>query len=128
MAFVLPVEPLFSTSSSIVGKFAITLPLLVIFVARACDGLTGGNVSVANAYLADISSEEDRNANFGKMAVSANLGFVLGPAIAGLLAGTVWGEVAPVVAALSISLVATLFIAFRLPESSPCEMLSAATD
>ncbi|MEJ2086214.1 MAG: protein kinase, partial [Acidobacteriota bacterium] len=54
---------------------------MVLFIARAADGLTGGNVSVANAYLADITSEEDRSTNFGKLSVSTNLGFVLGPAI-----------------------------------------------
>ena len=108
--------------STVLGKFAVTLPLVTIFIARACDGLTGGNVSVANAYLADITDESRRSANFGKMAVSGNLGFILGPAIAGVLSGTAWGELLPVVAALSISLVATLIIAFRLPESRPCVM------
>ena len=87
---------------------------MVVFVARAADGLTGGNVSVANAYLADITSEEERSTNFGKMAVSTNLGFILGPAIAGLLGATALGELLPVVAALGISVVATLIIAFRL--------------
>ena len=120
IAFALSTEPLVSVSSSLVGQFAVTLPLVVMFVARACDGLTGGNVSVANAYLADITDEENRNANFGKMAVSANLGFILGPAIAGLLSGTALGELLPVLAALSISFVATLIIAFRLPDSKPC--------
>ena len=123
-AFALPTAPLVDVDSDLLGKFAITLPLVVVFLARACDGLTGGNVSVANAYLADITSEADRNANFGKMAVSANLGFVLGPAIAGLVSGTSWGELLPVLAALGISLVATLIIAFELPESSPCKLSS----
>ena len=119
-AFALPTEPLVLVNSSFGGQFAVTLPLIVMFVARACDGLTGGNVSVANAYLADITDEDNRNANFGKMAVSANLGFILGPAIAGLLSGTARGELLPVLAALSISFVATLIVAFRLPESKPC--------
>jgi MFS family permease len=119
-AFFLPDRPLASVSSSLIGEFALTLPLLVLFVARAADGLTGGNVSVANAYLADISDEADRNANFGKLAVSSNLGFIVGPAIAGLLGATVWGELLPVLAALAISVIATLLIAFKLPESRPC--------
>ena len=120
IAFTLPTEPLVSVSSGVLGQFAVTLPLVVMFVARACDGVTGGNVSVANAYLADITDEENRNANFGKMAVSANLGFILGPAIAGLLSGTAWRELLPVLAAFGISFVATLIIAFKLPESTPC--------
>ena len=48
-ALFLPVENLFSIDSSLFGTFAITLPLLVLFFARAIDGITGGNISVANA-------------------------------------------------------------------------------
>lgn len=121
-AFALPPEPLFSVRSSLLGEFVVSLPLLVIFLARACDGLTGGNVSVANAYLADVTEEADRNVNFGRMAISANLGFIFGPAIAGLLGATAWGEVVPVLAALTISLLAALIIAIKLPDSSPCTM------
>ena len=101
------------------GAFTVTIPLVVLFLARALDGITGGNLSVANAYLADITAESDRSANFGKMAVSGNLGFVLGPAIAGALGATALGEVPPVVAALLISVVASLIIGFKLPESTP---------
>ena len=49
------------------------------------------------------------------MAVSSNLGFILGPALAGLLSATVLGELLPVLAALSISLLASLLIVLRLP-------------
>ncbi|MBT3266605.1 MFS transporter [Candidatus Poribacteria bacterium] len=119
-ALFLPVATLTRVESSALGSFTVTLPLLALFVARALDGLTGGNVSVANAYLADITEESQRTANFGKMAVAGNLGFVLGPALAGLLGGTAWGETAPVVAALLISGVATLVIALKLPESLTC--------
>ena len=120
LAFALPDEPLAHLDSRLLGEFAVTLPLVVMFVARACDGLTGGNVSVANAYLADVTTEENRNRDFGRMAVAANLGFIMGPAIAGLLSGTSYGEILPVLAALAISLVASLIIVFYLPESSPC--------
>ena len=117
VAFALPTTTLVNIDWGPTGSFLITLPLLVLVLARALDGATGGNVSVANAYLADVSREEDRARNFGKMAVSSNLGFVAGPALAGLLGATAWGVVAPVVAAATISLVATLAVAFGLPES-----------
>ena len=117
VAFALPTTSLVNVDWGPTGSFLITLPLLVLVLARALDGATGGNVSVANAYLADVSREEDRARNFGKMAVSSNLGFVAGPALAGLLGATAWGVVAPVVAAATISLVATLAVAFGLPES-----------
>jgi MFS family permease len=122
-AFALPTAPLARFDSGILGAFAVTLPLLVVFLARALDGLTGGNVSVANAYLADITPEDQRSANFGKMAVSSGLGFILGPAVAGLLAGTAAGELLPVLAALGVSVAATLLIVFRLPESRPCVLV-----
>ena len=121
-AFFLPVQPLLEIDNAPLGQFTLTLPLVVLFVARAADGLTGGNVSVANAYLADITPEAERSANFGKMAVSSNLGFIVGPALAGLLGATVFGELLPVLLAVAISLVATLLIAFRLEESNPCAL------
>lgn len=121
-AFFLPDRALLDVRDSVLGTFTLTVPLLVLFVARAADGLTGGNISVATAYLSDISADDDRNANFGKLAVSANLGFILGPAIAGLLAGTRLREIPPVLAAIAISALATWLIAYRLPESRPCVM------
>ena len=121
-AFALPRTSLLAMDSSFTGSFVLTLPLVVLFLARALDGLTGGNVSVANAYLAAISDDANRSANFGKMAVSGNLGFVLGPAIAGVLGATVLGALTPVVAAAVISLAATLTIIFKLPESQPCAL------
>jgi len=121
-AFAVPAVTLVSVSSRFLGQFAVTLPLIVIFVARALDGLTGGNVSVANAYLADVTNDDRRSADFGKMSVSGNLGFILGPAIAGVLSGTSWGERLPVLAALTVSFLAILIIAFELPESKPCPL------
>jgi MFS family permease len=76
----------------------------VLFLARALDGLSGGNVSVANAYLADITTERDRSRNFGKMSISENLGFIVGPALGGILSVTVYGDVAPVLGAIVISM------------------------
>lgn len=120
-ALVIPVIEIATFEAPLLGDFRLTWPLLLIVVARALDGLTGGNISVANAYVADISSEEDRSRNFGRMGVSSNLGFILGPALAGLLGGTEFGEIVPVLAALLVSLVATLLIAFYLPESKRCD-------
>ncbi|MHA7058898.1 MFS transporter [Aquimarina sp. M1] len=66
-----------------------TLPLILPFLARVVDGFTGGNTSVAHAYLSDISTDKDRDKNFGMMGASTSLGFVLGPAVAGILALTI---------------------------------------
>jgi MFS family permease len=117
VALFLPVSDLFKVNSAIIGTFVITLPLAVLFLARAVDGLTGGNVSVADAYVADISSDETRSRNFGKMGMASNLGFVIGPALAGILSGTVYGEILPVMVAMILSLAVLVVIIFVLKES-----------
>lgn len=116
IALLLP-DQKFGLDTLLFGTFTMSLPLLVLFLARAIDGITGGNISVANAYLADISSEKSRSGNFGKMAMSSNLGFILGPAIAGILGGTVLGSVLPILAALFLSMFTLIVIGIRLKES-----------
>jgi len=108
-----------SIQVAFLGTFVIAVPLLILFLARAIDGITGGNISIANAYLADVSSDSTRSKNFGKMAISSNLGSILGPALAGILGGTIYGAILPVLAALILSLVTILVIAFLLRESKP---------
>lgn len=119
IALVLPLGGTFNANLVHFGTIIISVPLLFIFLARAIDGITGGNISVANAYLSDVSSEENRSNNFGKMAISSNLGFILGPALAGILGGTVYGELLPVLAALLLSIVTIFVIGFLLRESKP---------
>ena len=123
-ALLIPKEtpPIANFTSSALGVFALTVPLLILFLARALDGLTGGNISVANAYLADISDESNRKANFGKLSASSSLGFILGPVLAGVLGATKYGEIIPVFAAIIISTVAVFVIYKFLPESK-CEPL-----
>ncbi len=118
-ALIFPFGGTFIINSIYLGTIIIIVPLLLIFLARAIDGITGGNISVANAYLSDISSDENRSKNFGKMAISSNLGFILGPALAGILGGTIYGTILPVLAALLLSLVTLVVIAFLLKESKP---------
>ena len=65
IALSIPMTTLTRVDSTLTGTFILTIPLLVLFGARALDGLTGGNVSVANAYLADVSTENNRKGNFG---------------------------------------------------------------
>lgn len=120
IALFLPVTVLREIDSAIFGIYLITLPIVVLFIARALDGITGGNVSVANAYLADITPEKDRNRNFGRMSISSNLGFIIGPALAGILGATIYGEVLPVIAALAISVAGLGIILAWLPETRVC--------
>lgn len=60
-----------------------SLPLL--FFARALDGITGGNISVAQASIADVTKPEDRAKNFGLIGAAFGMGFILGPFIGGKL-------------------------------------------
>jgi len=119
LAFFLPTGNLLTVESDFFGTFSLTIPLLVLFLARVFDGLTGGNVSVANAYLADITDESKRSVNFGRMAISSNLGYIIGPALAGLLGTTIMGEKLPVLAAIFISIITTIIIVYLLPEYRP---------
>ena len=102
------------------GQFAgasLTVPLLLVFAARALDGVTGGNISVASAYVADLTRglSEQRQVAFGRMGMAASLGFTVGPALAGVLGATVWGYSAPVAAAVVVSALA-LVLCVRLRE------------
>ena len=116
LALFLPSTKLFHFSSTIT-MFTLTVPLAVIALARALDGITGGNISIAQAYLADISTDEDRNKNYGYLQVASNLGYIGGPALAGILVATALMEKLPLMVAVIIALLAAFFIAFFLPES-----------
>ncbi len=128
IALLIPRSIIAEVDSPILGVFMLSTPLLILFFARALDGITGGNVSVANAYLADITADADKKSNFGKMAASSNLGFIIGPAFAGILGATVLEELLPVIVAMLISLIAIVVIARLLPESSPCILAKPLDD
>lgn len=61
--------------------------LVIIYLARILDGVTGGNISVAGAYASDISTPEERTRALGLVGGASGIGHILGPALAGLLAG-----------------------------------------
>ena len=96
----------------------LTVPLLLVFAARALDGATGGNMSVANAYVADLTRNTPhlRQVAFGRMGMAASVGFVIGPAAAGLLGGTPWGPRLPIAIAAVMAMVTTIAIIVWLRE------------
>jgi DHA1 family tetracycline resistance protein-like MFS transporter len=118
IAFYLPASNLLNVDSTLLGSFSITLPLILLFVARAVDGLTGGNISVANAYVADITPKDQREKRFGSMAAASNLGVIIGPALAGILGGTALGYELPVLFTILITFIAAVVILVRLPNTS----------
>ncbi|RMG18190.1 MAG: MFS transporter [Deltaproteobacteria bacterium] len=89
--------------------------LLWLFVSRILAGFFGGNIAVAQAYVADVTDEANRARGMGLIGMAFGLGFVLGPAIGGALAllGPVW----PPAFAGAMALANALAAAFRLPES-----------
>lgn len=87
----------------------------LLFAGRILAGITGASFTAASAYIADISTDENRAKNFGLIGAAFGLGFVLGPALGGLLAG--WGLRAPFYAAAVLCFVNFLYGYFVLPES-----------
>ena len=113
VALSLPVQGIVTIAGS-----TLTLSLLLVFAARALDGATGGNISVANAYVADLTRDTPqlRHVAFGRMGMAASVGFVIGPAAAGLLGGTSWGPRLPIAIAAVMAAVTTLAIIVWLRE------------
>lgn len=89
--------------------------LLILFAGRVIAGLTGANFTVAMAYIADVSKEEDRSANFGLVGAAFGLGFIIGPALGGILGE--WGPQYPFLAAAVMNLLNFFFGLLILPES-----------
>ena len=86
-----------------------------LFVGRIIAGITGASFTTASAYIADISTHETRAKNFGMIGAAFGLGFIIGPAIGGLLSGL--GIRAPFYAAAILCFLNFLYGYFILPES-----------
>jgi DHA1 family tetracycline resistance protein-like MFS transporter len=90
--------------------------LWMLFASRVLDGLTGGNISVAQAYIADVTDPKNRTRAFGLIGAAFGLGFIIGPAAGGLLsAGERYALPAFVAAGLALTNLAMVY--FLLPES-----------
>lgn len=92
------------------------LILGLLFTSRILDGLTGGNISVAQAYISDVTPPEDRGRAFGLIGAAFGLGFIIGPVIGGLLAER-FGYAAPAFVAMTIATVNLIAVYLYLPES-----------
>ncbi len=98
---------------------ALAPTLFWLFIARAVSGLCGASYTTANAYLADITAPEDRAKAFGLMGAAFGLGFIMGPAIGGLLGE--YGPRVPFYVASALSLANAIYGYFILPETLPAE-------
>lgn len=91
--------------------------IMWLFIGRILSGVTGASITTASAYIADVSTDENRSKNFGLIGAAFGLGFIIGPVIGGLLGQ--FGSRVPFVAAGILCLVNFLYGYFVLPESLP---------
>ena len=109
---------LYSVAGSLAGyllfAFARSLPLL--FLARVVDGISGGNISTAQAYISDVTTKENRAKGMGMVGAAFGLGFILEPGIGGFL-GALGGNLAIGLGAAALAAMNLVFAFFWLPES-----------
>ncbi len=107
------------------GILALAGSLPVLFLGRALAGAAGGSLTVATTYIVDVSAPEDRGKNFGLVGAAFGLGFILGPALGGLLGH--FGPRLPFWVAGGLALANALYGWLRVPESHPLERRRAFT-
>ncbi len=96
--------------------FGLATSLWMLFLGRILDGLTGGNISVAQAYIADVTDEKNRARGLGMIGAAFGLGFIIGPAAGGILGETLGYNVPALIAAV-MALINLALVYFWLPES-----------
>jgi DHA1 family tetracycline resistance protein-like MFS transporter len=115
-----------SMAASVLAYFWIgsATALWMLFAARALAGACAGNIAAAQAYIADITKPEERAKGMGLIGAAFGLGFIIGPALGGLLAGNdpATADVeTPAWVAAGLSFLALAGVALLLPESLPAE-------
>src|SRR3990172_9022892 len=108
---------IFSLAGTVVSfvMLAVAHSVAMLFAARIIDGLSGGNISTARAYVADITAPKDRAKAYGLIGAAFGLGFILGPALSGILSKVSY--TAPIWAAAAITVVAMGMAWLWLPET-----------
>jgi MFS transporter, DHA1 family, tetracycline resistance protein len=107
----------FSLAGTVISfvMMALAHSLTVLFLARIVDGLSGGNISTARAYVADVTEPKDRARAYGLIGAAFGLGFIFGPAISGILARISY--TAPIWAAAALTMVAAVMAWLWLRET-----------
>ena len=95
--------------------FGMAPTLVWLFIARIIDGISGGNISTAQAYIADVTSPEERSKGMGLIGAAFGLGFIFGPAIGGLMSHV--SPAAPFFFASAMAAANATALYFLLPES-----------
>ncbi len=117
---------LVSVLGAAVGFFIMgwAVALWMLFLGRLIDGISGADIGTAQAYMADITSPEERSKSMGMIGAAIGAGFVFGPAIGGFMAGI--DPAAPFFTAGVLALINALLIWLRLPESLHHETRNSA--
>lgn len=89
--------------------------LWMLFFSRVIDGLTGGNLTVAQAYITDVTDQKNRTKALGMIGAAFGLGFIIGPAVGGAL--SVFGYAVPAFVAAGLAFINLIAVFFFLPES-----------
>ena len=97
------------------AMLAVAQSLTMLFAARIVDGLSGGNITTARAYIADVTSEAERPKAYGMLGAAFGLGFIVGPALGG--AFSTISYTAPIWAATAITVAAIALAWVWLPET-----------
>jgi DHA1 family tetracycline resistance protein-like MFS transporter len=118
-------EPIGEALNNLGVDFAISGGLMVLYVARILDGLTGGNITTARAYITDVSDDETRAQALGTISAAFGLGFIFGPVLGGVLAGVTLA--APFIGAAIITSGSVVLTTIMLQESLPPEDRVGAT-
>jgi DHA1 family tetracycline resistance protein-like MFS transporter len=109
-------QPIGSSLANLFTAHAVNAFIIgVLFVSRMIDGFTGGNITVAQAYISDVTDETNRSRGLGIIGSAFGLGFIIGPATGGLLSR--WGYSVPAFAAASLAFLNLISIFLFLPES-----------
>jgi multidrug resistance protein len=108
---------IFSLLGTVVSfvMLAMARSLMMLFLARIVDGLSGGNITTARAYIADVTTPEERAKAYGLLGAAFGLGFIVGPGLAGVFSHISYA--APIWAAAAITTAATCLAFFWLPET-----------
>ena len=106
-----------------IDKLGLGLPMtggmVMLFIARTLDGITGGNITTAQAYVSDITDDNNRAQGLGYLQAAFGAGFIFGPAFGGLLSQ--FGNIAPFIGATVITAGTLMLTIFTLKESLPPE-------
>jgi DHA1 family tetracycline resistance protein-like MFS transporter len=97
------------------AMLAMAESLTMLFAARIVDGLSGGNITTARAYIADVTTEEDRAKAYGYLGAAFGLGFIIGPALGGAFSHISY--TAPIWVAAAVTVAAIAMAWFWLPET-----------